>query len=57
MLSRQEYNDLYRLFERYNDAWEAYVQAVWDNRPERYGLGAAVGSAKEELISHLKSLV
>ena len=56
MLSRQEYNELYKLLENYTRAWESYVRDVKDEAPSVYGAGALVTQCKEDLITKLKEL-
>lgn len=54
MLTRNEYNELYRKVEELTDAWEAYVKAVQENDPSRHGKGAVAFNRKEELLTFLK---
>ena len=58
MLTRTEYNELYRLIEAYTDAWETYVAAVAvaDSVPKTDApqLGMKVTETKEELLKYVK---
>jgi hypothetical protein len=54
MITKREYDELYRLIEAYSDAWEAYVRAVHIISSERYSMGVLVTDAKENLLKYLK---
>ena len=56
MLTRQEYNDLYRLIDDLCEAYEAYVYAMVNTEPNRFGLGAVVAEIKEAVQKKLKEL-
>jgi len=56
MLTRQEYNELYRLIQGLCEAYEAYVYAMVNSEPNRFGLGAITAETKEALIRKLKDL-
>jgi hypothetical protein len=56
MLTRQEYNELYKRIEALTDAWETYVKSVAVNISDRYGNGVAVTDCKEDLLRYLKDI-
>jgi hypothetical protein len=56
MLTRHEADALQRQIDAYTEAWEAYVKAVANSDPSRFGAGALVASLGEDLRRLVRQL-